>query len=232
MKVALLTGGRSLERQVSLRSGARVEDALAALGHDVAPLDADGELVTALKAARPDVAFIALHGPGGEDGTVQELLEILGVPYTGSGVAACVRSMDKVVAKHELRAAGISTPDWFAFNATAFRELGAADALPEISARLGFPLVVKEAYGSFGLQVYLIHTMEELLEKVKEMGNRLFLLQEYIASSKGKDIRLNVVGDQVVASVMRISETDFRANVGNGGRMIVVIPNSPSARSA
>jgi len=145
MKVAVLRGGRSLERQVSLRSGARVEDALTALGHDVVPLDADDSLVAALKSERPDVTFVALHGPGGEDGTVQELLEILGIPYTGSGVAACVRSMDKVLAKHEMRAAGVPTPDWFAFNATAFRELGAAEALADIHSQLGFPLVVKPA---------------------------------------------------------------------------------------
>jgi D-alanine-D-alanine ligase len=96
-----------------------------------------------LKEEAPDVAFIALHGSGGEDGTPQELLEILGIPYTGPGVAACIRCMDKVLAKHLLRGAGIATPDWVAFNSTAFRELGAADALEEIEARLGFPLVVK-----------------------------------------------------------------------------------------
>ena len=75
MKVAVLKGGSSLERQVSLRSAARVEDALASLGHDVLPIDADSGLVRSLKESRPDVAVIALHGPGGEDGTPQELLE-------------------------------------------------------------------------------------------------------------------------------------------------------------
>ena len=96
MKVAVLKGGRSLERGVSLRSGARVEDALERLGHEAVPLDAGGELVERLRRERPDVAFVAMHGPGGEDGTVQELLEILGIPYTGPGVAACARCMDKV----------------------------------------------------------------------------------------------------------------------------------------
>jgi D-alanine-D-alanine ligase len=145
LKVAVLKGGRSLERQVSLRSGARVEDALASLGHRVVPVDVGSELVGELREAAPEVAFLALHGRGGEDGSVQELLEILGIPYTGPGVAACMRCLDKVLAKHELRAAGIPTPDWVAFNSTAFRELGAADALEEIEERLGFPLVVKPA---------------------------------------------------------------------------------------
>ena len=89
MRVAVLKGGRSLERTVSLRSGARVEDALERLGHDVIPIDVGEDLVDRLQSSRPDVAFVALHGRGGEDGTVQELLEVLGVPYTGSGPNAC-----------------------------------------------------------------------------------------------------------------------------------------------
>ena len=83
-----------------------------------------GEPRATLRGERPDAAFVALHGPGGEDGTVQELLEILGIPYTGPGVAACALCMDKVAAKHELRSAGVATPDWVAFNATAFASSG------------------------------------------------------------------------------------------------------------
>src|SRR5919204_1629145 len=115
MKVAVLKGGRSLERGVRLRSGARVEDPLQRLGHEPLPLDAGADLVERLSSERPDAAFVALHGPGGEDGTVQELLEILDVPYTGSGVAACMRCMDKVLSKHAIRTAGVPTPDWAAF---------------------------------------------------------------------------------------------------------------------
>ncbi|MDX6666681.1 MAG: D-alanine-D-alanine ligase [Solirubrobacteraceae bacterium] len=144
-RVAVLKGGRSLERQVSLRSGARVEDALGRLGHEVVPIDVGGDLVERLRSTRPDVAFVALHGRDGEDGTVQELLELLGVPFTGSGVSACIRSADKVLAKHAMRDAGIPTPDFYAFNETAFKELGAAGALPEIEQRLDFPIVVKPA---------------------------------------------------------------------------------------
>ena len=164
MKVAVLKGGRGLERQMSLRSGSRVEDALAALGHEVIAIDIDVELVTSLKVERPEVAFVALHGPGGEDGTVQELLEILGIAYTGPGVAACGRAIDKVVAKHELRAADVPTPDWFAFNTVAFRELGAADALDEIAARLDFPLVVKPARGGSSLGVRFAAAADDVAE--------------------------------------------------------------------
>jgi D-alanine-D-alanine ligase len=145
MRVAVLKGGRSLERQVSLRSGARVEDALERLGHEVHGLDVGADLVPRLRALDPDVAFVALHGRDGEDGTVQELLEALGIAYTGSGVSACMRCMDKVLAKHAMRDAGLPTPDFFAFTATAFKELGAADALDAIEERLAFPIVVKPA---------------------------------------------------------------------------------------
>ena len=144
-RVAVLKGGRSLEREVSLRSGARVEDALQRLGHDVVSIDVGGDLVARLRDSRPDVAFVALHGRDGEDGTVQEILELLDVPYTGSGVSACIRCMDKVLAKHAMRDAGIPTPDFYAFNETAFKELGAGGALPEIEERLEFPIVVKPA---------------------------------------------------------------------------------------
>lgn len=144
-RVALLQGGRSLEREVSLRSGARVADALERLGHDVVAIDVGQDLVARLRDARPDVAFVAMHGRDGEDGTVQELLELVGIPYTGSGISACIQSFDKVLSKHRFVDAGIPTPDFFAFTETAFKALGAAQALPEIEERLDFPIVVKPA---------------------------------------------------------------------------------------
>ena len=144
-RVAVLKGGRSLERNVSLKSGARVEDALERLGHDVHGIDVGHDLVARLRELDPDAAFVALHGRDGEDGTVQELLEILDLPYTGSGVSACMRCADKVLAKHAFRDAEIPTPDFFAFSEAAFKELGAAEALGAIEERLGFPLVVKPA---------------------------------------------------------------------------------------
>ena len=103
------------------------------------------DLVERLRDARPDVAFVALHGRDGEDGTVQEILELVGVPYTASGPSACMRCMDKVLAKHALRDAGLPTPDFYAFSQTAFESLGAAHALPAIEERLDFPVVVKPA---------------------------------------------------------------------------------------
>jgi D-alanine-D-alanine ligase len=162
MKVAVLKGGDSLERLVSLRSGARVEDALDRLGHEVVPIDVGPDLVDRLAAERPDVAFVALHGRGGEDGTVQELLELLGIPYTASGPSACIRCMDKVVAKHALRDAGVPTPDFYAFSQAAFEELGAARALPAIEERLDFPIVVKPAGQGSALGIKFARTAADV----------------------------------------------------------------------
>jgi len=157
-RVAVLKGGRSLERQVSLRSGARVEDALERLGHEVMGIDVGVDLIEQLREGSPDAAFVALHGRDGEDGTVQELLEILGIPYTGSGILACSRAMDKVLTKHLLLEAGIPTPEFFAFNQTAFRDLGAARALPAIEERLDFPIVVKPSSQGSALGIRFART--------------------------------------------------------------------------
>jgi D-alanine-D-alanine ligase len=191
-----------------MRSAARVEDALAALGHEVVPVDAGADLVRRLKEAAPDVAFIALHGPGGEDGTPQELLEILGIPYTGPGVAACIRCMDKVVAKHELRAAGVPTPDWVAFNSTAFAELGAADALAEIEARLGFPLVVKPAAQGSSLGVRFAASRDDVPEALVSAfsyDDRV-LLERHV---EGRELAVSLLDDRALPVVeVRPKEED------------------------
>jgi D-alanine-D-alanine ligase len=214
MKVAVLKGGRSLERSVSLRSGARVEDALGRLGHEVLALEAGRDLVEQLSAGRPDVAFVAMHGTGGEDGTAQELLEILGIPFTGPGVAACVRCIDKVLTKHELRSAGIPTPDWFAFNETAFRELGAADALGGLEERLGFPLVVKPSRGGSALGVKFAESASEVpsaLVSAFSYDDRV-LLERFVS---GRELAVSVLGGEalpVVEAIPRAGHSyDFEA---------------------
>ena len=192
MRVAVLKGGDSLERQVSLRSGARVEDALEALGHDVVPIDVGPDLVDRLTAERPDVAFVALHGRGGEDGTVQELLELLGIPYTASGPSACMRCMDKVVAKHALRDAGLPTPDFYAFSQAAFEELGAARALPAIEERLDFPIVVKPAGQGSALGIKFARTAADVPGAIVAAFSydTKVLLERHVA---GRDLAVSVL---------------------------------------
>jgi D-alanine-D-alanine ligase len=213
-RVAVLKGGRSLERQVSLRSGARVEDALKRLDHEVVPIDVALDLIRRLREAEPDVAFIAMHGRDGEDGTVQELLEILGIPYTGSGVLACVRAMDKVLAKHLMVEEGIPTPEFFAFNETAFRELGAAEALPAIEERLEFPIVVKPSSQGSALGIKFAGSAGDVpvaLVSAFSYDSRV-LLERHV---DGRDLAVSILDDEalpVVEAVPRDEEFyDFEA---------------------
>jgi D-alanine-D-alanine ligase len=203
MKVAVLKGGRSLERGVSLRSGARVEDALERLGHEVLPIDVGADLVRRLAAERPDVAFVAMHGAGGEDGVIQELLEILGIPFTGPGAAACARCIDKVLAKHAIREAGIPTPDWFGFKQTALRELGAADALGALEATLGFPLVVKPSRGGSSLGVRFAASPDELPQALVSAFSydEQVLLERFV---DGREMAVSVVGEEALPVVEAI----------------------------
>jgi D-alanine-D-alanine ligase len=193
-RVAVLKGGRSLERQVSLKSGARVQDALERLGHEVIAIDVGSDLVDKLTAAQPDVAFVALHGRDGEDGTVQELLEVMGIRYTGSGVSACIRAADKVLAKHAMLDAGIPTPDFYAFNETAFKELGAAQALPAIEERLDFPIVVKPAGQGSALGIKFARTPADVPTALVAAFSydRKVLLERHVT---GRDLAVSIIDD-------------------------------------
>jgi len=231
VKVAVLKGGRSLERGVSLRSGARVEDALERLGHEVLPIDVGPDLVQRLVADRPGVAFVAMHGVGGEDGTVQELLEILGIPFTGPSAAACARCMDKVQGKDAIDEAGLPTPDWFAFNQTAFREFGAADALGRLEETLGFPLVVKPSRGGSSLGVRFARAAGEVpqaLVSAFSYDDRV-LLERFV---DGRELAVSVLGDKplpvVEAILLEGDRYDFEARY-EIGRTRFVCPAELSA---
>lgn len=194
-KVAVLKGGGSLERTVSLRSGGRAQQALARLGHEVVAIDAGPELVAQLHDCDPDAAFVALHGRDGEDGTVQGLLEAIGVPYTGSGPAACIRCTDKALAKYLMREAGIPTPDFTAIKESAIKELGVAAALPDIERTLGFPLVVKPASQGSALGIKFARSGEELPGAI--VGalsyDRKVVIERYV---KGRDLAVSVLDAQ------------------------------------
>jgi D-alanine-D-alanine ligase len=144
-----------------------------------------------------------MHGVGGEDGTAQELLEILGIPFTGPGAAACARCMDKSQAKSAIREAGLPTPDWFAFSQTAFRELGAADALPRLEQSLGFPLVVKPSRGGSSLGVKFAAGAAEVpqaLVSAFSYDDRV-LLERFVA---GRELAVSVLGDEALPVVEAI----------------------------
>jgi D-alanine-D-alanine ligase len=153
-KVAVLMGGRSAEREISLKSGNMVLNALKKSGVDAHAFDPRDSGLEALKAQRFDRAFIALHGRFGEDGTVQGALEYLGIPYTGSGVMASALAMDKWRTKLLWRAAGLPTPD---------HELMSARTDPAgLAARLGLPLMVKPAREGSSIGMSKVTTIEKI----------------------------------------------------------------------
>lgn len=154
MNVAVLAGGRTPERDVSLRGGHRVAGALQELGHDVALIDpGETALAEALQERSPDLCYLTLHGKEGEDGTVQRLLDLLGLAYTGTAAFDCEVAFDKLLAKDALDRAGVRTPAWAPIEGTALRDLGAGVALGRVIERVGLPCVVKPSRSGSALGV-------------------------------------------------------------------------------
>lgn len=160
--VAVLAGGLSHERDVSLRSGRRVSAALRDSGLAVTEWDADSSLLTRLAKERPDAVVIALHGGPGEDGAVQSVLEMLEIPHVGSGSRACRRAWDKPIAKSDLAGAGHVTPDWVALPHATFRDLGAQAVLDALLHRLGLPLILKPDHGGSALGAHVVRDPADL----------------------------------------------------------------------
>lgn len=166
MHVAVLSGGISLEREVSLRSGHRVTNALEDAGHRVTSLDLDGRVIDRLTSERPDVVFLAVHGAAGEDGTVQSLLEVLELPYTGPDVLASSLAWNKPIAQGIYARAGVAVPPGVTLSQQAFRELGASAMLDRVADELGHDLVVKPATGGSSLGITFVDDPDELPQAV------------------------------------------------------------------
>lgn len=160
--VAVLSGGLSHEREVSLRSGRRLAAALRSAGHTAWEWDADGSLLTRLREQRPDAVVVALHGGAGENGSVQTVLEMLDIPFVGTDSRACRRAWDKPIAKSAVAGDGHATPEWIVLPHDTFRELGAQPVLDAIVRRLGLPLMLKPAQGGSALGAHVVRTTEEL----------------------------------------------------------------------
>lgn len=160
--VIVAMGGRSLEREISLRSGHRVERALRSLGYPVQALDVGPDFIDRVIAERPAFVFIAMHGRGGEDGTLQDLLETLGVPYTGSDPLASALCMDKMLFKRMLRLHGLPTPAFHSFNETAFREMGGASTFPKLLGEIELPAVVKPVAQGSAIGIKFVERAQEL----------------------------------------------------------------------
>ena len=200
----VLAGGLSYERDVSLRSGRRVLDALRDAGVHAETQDADVSLLPALQEDPPDAVVIALHGAVGEDGSLRGVLDLCGVPYVGCDARASRVAWDKPSAKSMLREAGIPTPDWVALPHDRFSELGAVAVLDRIVDRLGLPLMVKPAQGGSGLGAAVVR--EDVDLPAAMVGcfayHSTALVEKYVP---GKNVAVSIVdlgsGPQVLPIV-------------------------------
>ena len=159
----MVAGGRTPERDVSLRGGHRVMVSCEELGHEAWLVDpADAPLVETLAARRPDLCWLALHGKEGEDGTVQRLLDLLELSYTGTSAFDCEIAFDKVLAKDALARAGVPTPAWTVIEGWALRDLGAGAAIARVPEVVGMPCVVKPSRSGSALGVTTVEREADL----------------------------------------------------------------------
>ncbi len=194
MRVAVLSGGRTPEHDVSLRSGQRVLHALIERGHDAWLIDpGETPLAETLMEHAPDLCYLTLHGKEGEDGTAQRLLDLLEIPYTGTEAFDCEVAFDKVLAKDALRRAGVRTPDWVVIEGWALRDLGAGAALGKVIDRIGLPCVVKPSRSGSALGVGFVERQADLSTAV--MAALSFAGAAVIeAKVEGSEIAAGLVG--------------------------------------
>jgi len=193
-KVGVLLGGLSSEREVSLRTGEAVLQALRDRGHDAIPIYVDHDVDVALRQEQIDVAFIALHGRMGEDGCIQGLLELLGIPYTGSDVMASALAMHKCKAKELFRLNNLPTPAYYTLT-----EEDTAD-LPAVHGDFGFPCVVKPIREGSSVGVAICHSLEDLgpaIDKALCFDDEV-LVERFIA---GKEVSVAILGDRALGAV-------------------------------
>ncbi len=191
-RVAVLYGGKSAEREVSLKSGAAVIDALTTAGVDVVAIDVGDDLLERLQSEKIDRAFIILHGRGGEDGSMQGLLECLGIPYTGSGILASALAMDKLRTKQVWQSLGIPTPR----HAVLASE---SDCL-QASTELGFPLIVKPAHEGSSIGMAKVNSAQELVAAWQDAAryDSQVLVEQWI---HGPEFTIAVLRGQVLPPI-------------------------------
>jgi D-alanine-D-alanine ligase len=195
VRIAVLAGGRTPERDVSLRAGQRVTLSLTRLGHEARLLDpAETPLAEALQEMAPDLCYLTLHGKEGEDGTVQRLLDLLGIAFTGTAAFDCEVAFDKVLAKDALRRAGVPTPPWATVEGAALRDLGAGAALGRALDRTGLPCMVKPSRSGSALGVGSVEREADLPNAV--MAALAFSGAAIIESKiEGSEVAAGIVGD-------------------------------------
>jgi D-alanine-D-alanine ligase len=203
--VTVAKGGRSFERMISLTGARRVEESLRRGGFDVHGVEVDHTVVERIKELSPAFVFVACHGRGGEDGTLQELLDMVGVRYTGSNAMASAICMDKALTKRLLSRAGIPTPAFHVLSSEAFRSLGAGAVLPDLVAELGLPVVVKPVGEGSSLGIKFVAAAEELTTAVLNAlayDDRILVERQVT----GRELAVTVVGPSDAPEVLPIVE--------------------------
>jgi D-alanine-D-alanine ligase len=193
VRIAIVAGGRTPERDVSLRGGHRIATAVASLGHDTWIVDpAERKLVEALRERPAELCWLVLHGKEGEDGTVQRLLDLEQVPYTGTRALDCELTFDKVLAKDVLRRANVPTPDWVVIEGSALRDLGAGASLATAVERVGLPCVVKPSRSGSALGVAVV-------DRAADLAGAVMAALSY---SDAAIVERRVVGTEVAAAAI------------------------------
>lgn len=194
VKIAIISGGLTHERDVSLRSGRRIAAVLRNHGFTVEVLDLDSKLVAELEKMNPDLVWPMVHGSLGEDGALQDLLELLGARYMGTGPAGARLASNKPVAKAILSKAQIATPEYVSLPQALFRQVGANTLLEGISSHYSYPLVVKPAQGGSALGVSRVRSDDELREA---MVNAFAYAEEAL-------VERMIIGTEVAVSVVQL----------------------------
>ena len=234
MRLAVLCGGKSAEREVSLRSGAQVAKAMRGRGHDVSEVDLDPHTWDLLRDGDFDCVFNALHGRLGEDGTVQGMLELLGLPYTGSGVLASALCMDKSRAGRVMAAIGLHVPE---FEELEIKEGVAADVVERLVARFGLPVVVKPVREGSTIGLTIAKDADDVASGLVLAGryDRRVLVQRFAA---GTEVTIGVLATpelQVLPTLEIVSDNpvyDYDAKYTAGKSHHIIPARIPEAARA
>lgn len=231
VRVGVLMGGVSAEREVSLRTGEGVAAALAQRGHDVVPLvfgPTTAGVDELLREAQVDVVFLALHGRGGEDGCVQGLLELMGIPYTGSGVLASALAMDKLKAKELFRLHNVPTPPYYVVPAGT----DLAD-LDDLHGSFGFPVIVKPRGEGSSVGMARAANLDELKAAVAEAltHDDHALVERFV---KATEVHVGILDGRVLGSVEIVPHSglyDYASKYTAGATDYVLPPRLPATRA-
>lgn len=235
LRVAVVAGGRSSEAEVSRTSGHEVEAALRSLGHRVTVLDCDDEIWEALRAGGFDAVFLALHGRYGEDGTVQGVCELLGLPYTGSGVMASSLAFDKAMSKQVLRAAGVPTPEWHVVSRQLAPEAAAA-SMAAVADDLDLPLVVKPNRSGSTIGLSIVADRDGLNAAWRDAAwHDDVLCERFVA---GKEVTVGILGHnppQALPTLEIVSHRplyDYAAKYTSGASEHIIPARLPATQNA